>query len=132
MIVLYMLGGLLVPAGQLPGLLGALASLLPTAALAEPDPFAYDRSERGRVRELAAAWSKQARSTTTAGQERAILRMLGVAGTAGWEIAEECDFFDQDAGRSPPLPRSRGACAPRRVSTPAGNTLRAAPASPPR
>jgi ABC-2 type transport system permease protein len=30
-----LLGGLLVPAGQLPGLLGALASLLPTAALAD-------------------------------------------------------------------------------------------------
>ena len=32
---LFLLGGLLVPAHQLPGLLGALASLLPTAALAD-------------------------------------------------------------------------------------------------
>ena len=30
-----LLGGLLVPADQLPGMLGALASLLPTAALAD-------------------------------------------------------------------------------------------------
>jgi hypothetical protein len=36
---------------------------------------------RVRARALATAWGEQARTATTAGQERAILRMLGVAGT---------------------------------------------------
>jgi hypothetical protein len=36
---------------------------------------------RERARVLAAAWGEQARAATTAGQERAILRMLGVTGT---------------------------------------------------
>jgi D-Lysine 5,6-aminomutase TIM-barrel domain of alpha subunit len=36
---------------------------------------------RGRARDLAAAWSERARAATTAGQERAVLRMLGVTGT---------------------------------------------------
>ncbi len=36
---------------------------------------------RERARALAAAWAAQARTATTAGQERAILRMLGVTGT---------------------------------------------------
>lgn len=54
-----LLGGLLVPAHQLPGLLGALASLLPTAALADALRVALGATTGDLVEPLAllAAWA---------------------------------------------------------------------------
>ena len=54
-----LLGGLLVPAHQLPGLLGALASLLPTAALADALRIGLGASTGDLVEPLVvlAAWA---------------------------------------------------------------------------
>jgi ABC-2 type transport system permease protein len=54
-----LLGGLLVPGHQLPGLLGALASLLPTAALADALRVGLGASTGDLVEPLAllAAWA---------------------------------------------------------------------------
>jgi hypothetical protein len=49
-------------------------------ARARPDPFAPLDRLTSLAESLAGAWAARARSTTTAGQERAILRLFGVHG----------------------------------------------------
>ena len=69
-----LLGGLLVPAHQLPGLLGALASLLPTAALADALRVSLGAST-GDLRRAARSSSRRGRSG----------RVLLTARTFRWE-----------------------------------------------